>query len=351
LKEVDRVITTLDRRYPDILLKNARAPELKHTDYALGDGSLDIVRLYQLFNQGSTITLAFLDTVVPSLTMLCRSLESEFSCPFQTNVYMTPPGAQGAEPHYDTHDVFVLQVNGTKHWTIFGTPVESPLPDQSFDAKLHELGDRTLEFELEPGDVAFIPAGVAHEAQSTDTVSLHITVGVLRYTWADLLTRLIVAESSKNAALRKSLPPGFARSDFDRTQPKQAVRHLLHHTSFESSFDDILDNFIERLFARCPPVLEGQMEQLALVDSLNLDSLVGARQGVLSRMTTDAATLSIDTYGRTITLPAHAQDSVRFALNQARFFVKDLPGNLDDAGKLTVVRRLIGEGLMMAFPA
>ena len=36
---------------------------------------------------------------------------------------------------------------------------------------------------------------------------------------------------------------------------------------------------------------------------------------------------------------------MRFALNQERFTVGDLPGELDEEGKIVVVRRLVKEGL------
>jgi ribosomal protein L16 Arg81 hydroxylase len=129
--DVDHVITTMDRRYPEICLKNANDSRVSHTDYTLVDGTLDVAKIYRLFERGSTITLTFLDTVIPTLTVFCRSLESELSCPLQTNVYMTPAGAQGAKAHYDTHDVFVLQIAGSKRWTIFETPVESPRSNSS----------------------------------------------------------------------------------------------------------------------------------------------------------------------------------------------------------------------------
>src|SRR5207244_4951821 len=119
------------------------------------------------------ITLAFLDTVIPTLASFCRNLEKEFTFPFQTNVYLTPAHAQGAAYHYDTHDVFVLQVVNSKRWRIYGTPVESPLASQEFDSALHRQGELTLQFELEPGDVAYIPRGILHEAQSGEDVSLH----------------------------------------------------------------------------------------------------------------------------------------------------------------------------------
>ncbi|MGH9342683.1 MAG: cupin domain-containing protein [Terriglobia bacterium] len=350
LDEVDRVLTTLDCQFPDVTLKNANR-EITARDYTVGGSALDVAKVYQLFAEGSTITLAFLDTVLPPLASFCRSLESEFSFPLQANIYLTPPGAQGAKPHYDTHDVFVLQITGSKKWTIYGTPVELPLPGQDFDSSIHEIGAPTLEFELEAGDVAYIPRGVAHDAHSTDTVSLHITAGVLRYTWADLLLELVASASLNDSAFRKSLPPGFARQDFDRAQARETLRTLLQRVPAGSNFDAVLDSFADEFISACPPLLRGQMAQMAALDHLTMDSVVGARPGVIFRLRADEKSVLVDCYGRRITFPPYAHEAVRFALATSRFRVRDLPGGLDDAGKLTLIRRLIREGLVLALPA
>lgn len=347
LEDVDRIITTLDRRYPDICIKNAGRP-IGAAEYSLAGGVLDVSKVYQLFQEGSTITLAYLDTVIPALTVFCRALENEFSFPFQTNVYLTPPGAQGAQRHYDTHDVFVLQVAGSKRWTLFGTPVESPLAGQDYDAEVHELGAPTVEFELTAGDVAYIPRGVGHEARSTDTISLHITAGILRYTWADLLLELVARASLTDSTLRKALPPGFARSGFDRVHALQSVRNLLGKACTTANFDAALDSIIETFLSACPPSLEGQMGQLAALDRLTIDSLVGARQGVVFRVGANGDSVWVDCYSRKITFPPHVQEAVRFALHHSRFAVRSLPGNLGDDGRLTLIRRLIREGLVVA---
>jgi ribosomal protein L16 Arg81 hydroxylase len=348
LDEVDRVLTTLDRKYPDITLKNA-SREMDAEEYTIGD-SLDVAKVYQLFAEGSTLTLAFLDTVVPSLASFCRSLESEFTCPCQTNIYLTPPGNQGAKSHYDTHDVFVLQVAGSKKWNIYGTPVELPLPGQDYDSEIHQRGELTQEFELQAGDVAYVPRGVMHDARSTDTVSLHITAGILRYTWTDLLLEAVASAALKDAAFRRALPPGFARQEFDRTQARETMRSLLQRASAEADFDAALGHFVEEFTAACPPLLRGQMAQLAGLERVTPDSVAGARTGNLVRLHADGDSLKVECYGRQITFPAHASEAVRFALDHSRYVVRELPGELDDAGKVAVVRRLIREGLVLVHP-
>jgi len=183
--------------------------------------------------------------------------------------------AQGAKPHYDTHDVFVLQVAGSKSWTIYGTPVESPLAGQDFDAAVHALGAVTLQFELHAGDVAYIPRGVAHDARSSEDVSLHITAGILRSTWADLLLELVADVCLNDPTFRKSLPPGFTREGFDRAQALDTLQNLLQRLPAKANFEGILDRFVDEFLSTCPPLLRGQLAQLAALDHLTIQSMVG----------------------------------------------------------------------------
>ena len=347
LDDVDRIITTLDARYPNVTLKNADR-EVTADEYTVRGGPLDVARVYQLFAEGSTITLAFLETVVPALAAFCRSLESEFSFPFQTNAYLTPSRAKGAKHHYDSHDVFVLQVVNSKHWTTYGTPVELPLREQDFDSSVHERGAPTLDFELDAGDIAYIPRGVVHDARSGENVSLHITAGILSYTWTDLLLEFAADVSLNDPALRKALPPGFARQDFNRPQAREIFRTLLQQFSAKSNFDAILDRFIDEFISACPPLLRGQMSQMATLDRLTIDSVVGARTSAVSYIRTAGESISVDCYGRKLTFPVHASDAVQFALSNSQFVVRKLPGDLDEKGKLVLVRRLIREGLVVA---
>lgn len=347
LDEVDRVLTTLDLRYPNVVLKNA-ARDVSSEDYTAHGGSLDVAKVYQLFAEGSTVTLAYLDTAIPTLTTLCRGLEAEFSHPFQANVYLTPPCSQGAKVHYDTHDVFVLQVAGSKRWTILGRPVELPLRNQDFDPSEHDAGSPTLEFELCVGDGAYIPRGWVHEARSSDNVSLHITVGVLAYTWTDFLLECVADACLNDAAFRKSLPPGFAGKEFTREQESAVFGRLLQHLSERVAPDKILDRFIDEFVSSCPPLLRGQLAQLAALNQLAPDSIVGMRSHLIARIETSVKSVSVRCFGRRITFPSVAAPAVQFALSGNPFVVRDLPGDLEDEGKLTLVRRLILEGLLVA---
>lgn len=348
LDEVDRVITTLNLRIPDISMVNADQT-VTRDQYTVHGDVIDVAKLYQLFADGGTIILSALHTRVPSLAVFCRAMERDFSIPFQTNIYLTPSNAKGFKSHYDTHDVFVLQIAGSKHWKIYETPVVLPLKGQEFDSSLHKPGATTLEFDLQAGDTVYIPRGVMHDAQSHDDVSLHITVGVLSYTWTDLMLGALATVSLNDPSFRKALPVGFGRLEFDRAQAREIFRELLGQFVTHADLDAELDTFVDDLVSTRHPLLRGQMSQIGSLDGLTVDSVVCARPGLLLRFKEDGESVRVGCYGKEISLPIHASETVRFALNSSRFVVCDLPGELDDAGKLAMVRRLVREGLIMLF--
>jgi len=126
---------------------------------------------------------------VPALARLCVSIGHIFGCRVQTNIYFTPPHAQGFRPHWDTHDVFVLQVAGTKSWSVYDTKVTLPLKGQGFDLDQHEPGPWSGQFELGLGDVAYLPRGLMNSATSGDRASLHITLGLTAFIWVDFFSK------------------------------------------------------------------------------------------------------------------------------------------------------------------
>jgi len=351
LADVDRVITTMQLEHPQIEATSARRDNLHTEDYTYPSGLIDVVRLYKEFEDGATIILPQLHNHVPRLAHLCRSMERELSYRFQTNVYMTPGGeSQGFRTHYDNHDVFVLQVEGVKQWKVYGTPVELPYRGQGFNpADGHEVGDVSMEFELHPGDLLYLPRGVMHDAYTTDGLSLHITLGVLTSSWTDLLVEGIARVGLTDPEFRRSLPPGFAHEDFDRVRARETFAALMKKVAESADFDVLLQHFAADLRSTRHPLLEGQMMQVARAHDLSADSRVGCRPDLLYAVELGDETLTLSVYGNEISLPAHAETALRFALDTAEYRVGEIPGDLDEAGQLVLVRRLVREGLVEIF--
>ena len=104
----------------------------------------------------------------------------------------------------------------------------------------------------------------------------------------------------------------------------------------------------KRLVRTRRPVLTGQISQLRALDDLDLDTRVERRPTVIFELTVgDAGNVELAFEGKTVTFPPHARSEVE-ALAGADDAVRvaDLPGRLDEAGRLVLVRRLVREGFL-----
>lgn len=346
MPDIDRVLTTLHLSHPAVTMVNA-AKELSADDYTYQSGLIDAARLYQQYAEGGTIVLNNLEGSLPSLMDLCRSMEREFSCRFQCNIYVTPGGsAQGLRTHYDTHDVFVLQIEGKKHWRIYDTPVERPFRGQEFTPDKYQPGALTMEFDLHPGDMVYVPRGVMHDATSGESDSCHITLGVLPTSWTDLLLEAVARVALEDSELRRSLPVGYARQGFDRSAARTRFRDLLERVIAKADLDAALDHFAEDLVSTRHPLLYGQMQQIHKLPGLSVDDRASARPNLLYFLDRTDEQVSLAAYGGRITLPIHAAEPLEYALTHEGYRIGDLPGELDDPGKLVLIRKLVREGLV-----
>lgn len=87
--------------------------------------------------------------------------------------YATEGGGVG--PHYDSYDVFLLQVHGKRHWRI-GELKDATLQE---DVPLKILTNFVAEEEhvLEPGDMLYLPPRFAHDGVAVDGECMTCSVG------------------------------------------------------------------------------------------------------------------------------------------------------------------------------
>jgi bifunctional lysine-specific demethylase and histidyl-hydroxylase NO66 len=186
-------------------------------------------KLVRLFADGSTLVLQALHRVWPPIIEFCQRLATELGHPVQANAYVTPPQNQGFSNHYDVHDVFVLQLEGSKRWQIHSPVLEAPLRDQPWNDRQAAVASRAaerplIEAVLEPGDCLYLPRGFLHAAKALGGVSTHLTIGVhswTRFALADDMARHALEALSRDPGIRRSLPLGV-----DFTDPGQLSRDI-----------------------------------------------------------------------------------------------------------------------------
>ena len=186
-----------------------------------------------------------------------------------------------------------------------------------------------------------------HDAISTQKPSLHITIGTFGPSWVQLLLEAVAKVGVHHPEMRRTLPMGFAQPGYDRTKAEEIFRGLLEIVAKEADFDAALDHFADDLVSSRHSLLVGQLDQILRLPELSLESEVGARPNLLYHLRRDEERVHVSCYGSSLHMPIHAAEALSYALETERFLVGDLPGDLDDEGKLVLIERLIRDGLVL----
>lgn len=351
LAALDELLGSHRIKHPAINLVRSDGP-IDSSEFTRDDGSADTPKVLAMFEGGATIILPHLHDRLPRLGALVNSLGSEFTARVQTNVYLTPADSQGFNPHYDTHDVFILQTHGSKDWRIYGdasgqTP-QLPLRGQPFKPDCLEPGEPTMKFTLRAGDCVYIPRGIVHAAASRNEPSLHVTVGVMSLAWSDLLIEMVSGAVLDHPELRRAITPGFGLSTAGRAAALRESEGIIRKLAERLNPAATIDRLIQRTMAEQRPDQRGRLLDI-LGPELTLDTPVGPRDPHCFRSITlegDRAVLRAG--GRELSLPVQAREAAAAALSRRAFRPRELPNSIDDEGKLVLVRRLISEGFLAA---
>jgi ribosomal protein L16 Arg81 hydroxylase len=344
IADLDDFLSIRPLHNSQVSLVDARR-DIAAEEYVSENEYVDVVRLQQLFAAGATMIFPHMDEHLKGLASICRGAEQVFNHPFQTNLYFTPPGAQGFKIHHDTHDVFVLQAAGSKRWRTYEPVVRLPLPGQTMDDPSRQWGMPVEEFTLHAGDIFYCPRGVPHDADATNEHSLHITFGALAYTWAEIMIESMADLCLNDPEFRAALPTGFATGP-SATDARKIFDGLVQRFAQSARLTPALDRLAEEFILTRQPMVPDQRLQMKNLDTLTVHSLVGGRPGLIYRWSADAEAVTLLCHKNEISFPRHVVPTAAFVLNAARVRVADLPGELDDTGKLVLIRRLIAEGLV-----
>lgn len=102
----------------------------------------------------------------------------------------------GVGPHIDQYDVFLLQASGRRQWR-YGNRSNASLAFRAdLDLRILERFEPTHEAVLEPGDILYLPPGVAHDGLALDDDCLTYSIGFRAPSVTDLAARFadVVAE-------------------------------------------------------------------------------------------------------------------------------------------------------------
>jgi hypothetical protein len=235
--------------------------------------------------------------------------------------------------HHDTHDVLVLQVAGEKRWLLYDPLLELPLKHQRYSSALGEHGEPADDLVLGAGDTLYLPRGWLHQAETSASDSLHLTIGITAYTWFDA-ARDALAECEDELELRRGVEDGdggrLAGLLAERLEPEMVERRRRR-----------------RFLDSRRPIREDGISQLRALERLDVESTLERRETVIADLEERADGPALVFEGKEVRFPSHAGAELAacFAAEEP-FRPADLPGELDGEGRLVLVRRLVREGFL-----
>jgi ribosomal protein L16 Arg81 hydroxylase len=355
-RDLEDIISNSDLRYPAIqLAKNGTFyPAAAYTsDVRVGQlvlkGVPNVGTISAEYGRGSTIVLPALLRTWEPLRMLAWRLETELDFSIHANAYITPGQAAGFPAHYDTHDVFVLQIAGQKRWRVTAPPIRLPHKSQTFKPEGFTPGPLIAEYELEAGDLLYLPRGYVHATTTSDSHSAHVTMGVNIFTWADLVGEL-VPSSALNEQFRQSLPPGFASRAELRPSITRQLSKLLDSVGVHPAFD--ADRYFEQLRrdAMAASWARNPVRFRADAIALSWDSRLHAPSEERYTLARNGEEVTLVFEGRQYLFAARFWPALSMMCSRPAFSLKEFNGGLDGQTLLGFAGFLQSVGFLRGLP-
>jgi hypothetical protein len=303
------------------------------------------------FAAGATLVLQGLHRLWPPIQEFSGALSAQLGHPVQVNAYVTPPQNKGFAPHYDVHDVFVLQFAGRKHWRIHEPVCALPLRDQPWYARKAAVTARAAETPLidvvlECGDTLYLPRGYLHAATSLGEISGHLTIGVHPVTRRTLVEQIFAAVAG-DIELRRALPIGVDLSDELVLEGElEATIAALRLAIDRLDRAAVARGVGRHLAAATRPAPLRPLEQLSAAATLTPETRVRLRPGLRLTLRMDGRHVVIELPDKEVRLNATLAQAVRAATSGNAVAADGLAG-IDVGDGLKLLSQLLRDGIVV----
>jgi len=200
--------------------------------------------------KGASVVMNDVDSLTPGLASVSTALEAAGLGKAQANVYISWQSHKAFKTHYDTHDVWAVQVEGEKDWNIWVGRAEWPIPHPAFKGQPQAHHDQARGklrgvVRMKPGDLLYLPRGWYHDALADAPASVHVAYGVHAPLGMDLMN-ILVERVLYETEFRKPLPrqDGSAPARFALTQRAGLLGQRLAELCRDPKVMEVLAGFV-----------------------------------------------------------------------------------------------------------
>ena len=157
----------------------------------------------------ATLIIDAIGTIHAPINALIADIEASLGTHVSANLYVSYRHLRGFTTHWDGHDVYVLQVRGSKDWQLFGEARPAPM-ESDVAPNLLPPPRPVWSGTLDSGDLLFIPRGWWHDARIPEERdgegSMHLSMQLQQFTGREVLTWLATKLAASSELFRINVP-------------------------------------------------------------------------------------------------------------------------------------------------
>ena len=173
-------------------------------------------RFYAELKAGATLVVNGFERYSPAALRLCAEVRRFRGAATAGNAYLSIGGRGTFGRHWDTHDVFAMQLIGRKRWQVFAATFPLPLGMHRPETVVAACPpEPILDCVLEEGDMLYVPRGWWHHVLPTEGPSLHLSIGTYAPSVHDFVSWACARHLPSALAARRSLGAAASVEDLD----------------------------------------------------------------------------------------------------------------------------------------
>lgn len=321
------------------LMNGYEVPKNKYVENYdnLGKTEFRMIRpvLYDYLRDGATLVYNRI-TNEPKIDQISKQIANFANAHVVTSGYAAFSSKSSYMAHWDTRDVFAVQLIGRKRWILKAPNFELPLYMQQTKnfKNIKEPEEVYMDVVLEAGDMLYVPRGWWHNPLPIGEETFHLAVGTFAPTGFEYINWLLKHTPNILGCRRN-----FSSFDEDKQTLKEISEDFSKILNDKSYYEEFLTQHIGN--QRLPTQISLDVLGNSSLSSLHIDTKVIVNANLLYFSEENFVVIN----GNKITIDHISEKLVRFLFERAIVSVKDILAEFNNYEKDKIDSLLFGLAL------
>jgi ribosomal protein L16 Arg81 hydroxylase len=343
VNDLDDYFTNVRLKYPWVKLvkKGVEIPLKEYRNKALPTSAdmVDNEKLFEALTTGATIVANSIDKLNGEIGIYCRQLEKELSLKVWANVYISSSLSSGFGIHQDAHDIFIVQLAGSKKWDIYPKEEEYTGPRQPGPDDKPEH-----TFYLKKGELIYLPKNCPHMASAMEDPSVHLAISMEGLAWLDLIESF-AKKARQDPDFRQRVPLPI---EGDKKQESFVNEFQRKWEAFSKAHQPL--DFVNELNSGANyqgnHQKHNRLSDWLALDDLDLYTTLQKRPYVAHQLTRQGKKIHLKFHNKKRTYPFFIGPLLEQLLQEEPYQLVNIEAQQSESEKIAFAKKLVNDGIL-----